>query len=298
MALPASSPLTSGGRPRRNTLGGLIDAAQNGDPGRRLQYCCHSSRRGTQALLDGVVAPRCGANRRLAQPSRGYRCGDNQAVVPARHSPRRRMHCPARLQIVTLTPRSEKAPEPKAAHHLATRRRGLPPTTPPQRRRTRPERQPRRTRRTAPRAAICSRLATPPQRAAGIAPIPAASLRVCGTPSRDSPASVARRSRKAQAPPRRAVKVLRAVRVPAAPARAVALEASSTTPQLIERSAPFPPGRGPISMQSLLRLLGPDAGVADDSDRHRARQADVLHPRTGRDDRRVLQNRQHARHVP
>ena len=48
----------------------------------------------------------------------------------------------------------------------------------------------------------------------------------------------------------------------------------------------------------LLRSLDPLAGVADDADRHGAGQADVLHAGTGGDDRGVLQDRQHGRHVP
>ncbi len=44
--------------------------------------------------------------------------------------------------------------------------------------------------------------------------------------------------------------------------------------------------------------LDPLAGVADDAHRHRAGQADVLHARARGDDRGVLQDRQHRRHVP
>ena len=105
-------------------------------------------------------------------------------------------------------------------------------------------------------------------------------------------------SRKLRPLPRRAAKAVRAVQVPAAPARAAAAEASNHIPLSAQRSAPFPPGRGPISMRDLLRLLGPHAGVADDAHGHRTSQADVLHTRARRDDRRVLQDRQNRRHVP
>jgi hypothetical protein len=51
-------------------------------------------------------------------------------------------------------------------------------------------------------------------------------------------------------------------------------------------------------LDCLLRSLDPFGGITDDADRHRARQAHVLHAGAGRDDRGVLQDRQHGRHVP
>src|SRR5271163_3970641 len=44
--------------------------------------------------------------------------------------------------------------------------------------------------------------------------------------------------------------------------------------------------------------LHPLPGIADNPDRHCAREADVLHAGAGTDDRGVLQDRQHSRHVP
>ncbi len=66
-------------------------------------------------------------------------------------------------------------------------------------------------------------------------------------------------------------------------------------PQIAPRAEPGSGGR-----TWSLELLGlhPRARVADDADRHRAREVDVLDVGPHGDDRGVLQDRQHGRHVP
>ena len=64
------------------------------------------------------------------------------------------------------------------------------------------------------------------------------------------------------------------------------------------RARPATPDASVAPPRRVLRRLGPVSGVADDPHRHRAAQADVLHARAGGDDRGVLQDGQHRRHVP
>src|SRR6516164_727490 len=80
----------------------------------------------------------------------------------------------------------------------------------------------------------------------------------------------------------------------------------SMPPLVLKTSVP-PPVRKRLSLSGgtcvppkakLWTGFDPLPGVADDADRYRARQADVLYARAGRDDGGVLQDRQHGRHVP
>ena len=230
VGLPAIVPLNTTAQALGETLDGFIAAAQTGDPGVAFDAVVTQAAAVTQAFLNVAVAPDGGG---LVSGLQNLREAIAEAIGKPAPSPflaSANALPSATAKSVTLTAPLEKGPEPKALSTSGDQKTGSAAPTLLPRRRTPAERQLRRTRRTAPRAAICSRLEPHPQRVAGIAPTPEASPRGCGTPSRVSPASVARRrpTRRHRAPlHRRATKAVRAVQVPAIPARAVAAEASN-----------------------------------------------------------------------
>ena len=133
-----------------NTLGGLIDAAQNGDPEGAFNTVVTQAAAGTSALLGGVLDPQFG----LIAGLNGLRAAIAAAITtPSFPSPAAITDVTkapgGAAQTFALTTAQEKAPESKRAHRLTKSRPGLLPTAPPQRRRAGQEQQPRP--RTAPR---------------------------------------------------------------------------------------------------------------------------------------------------
>ncbi len=209
-----------------NTLAGLVQAVQNGDPEAAFNAVVNQAAAAVAAIVNGAVDPNFGLLGGLQhlREEIGTAIGTPLAVADASTA------LPsAAAKSVTLKAPLEKAPEPNALTTSGDEKTGSaavdagatakdPSGTP----------TPPSTKDSANGGNLFTPSA-PPQRVAGIAPTPEASVKVCGTPSRGSPALVATRSRKARAHHPRVVKALQAVQVPAAPARAVAAQASSAT---------------------------------------------------------------------
>ena len=230
VGLPAIVPVNTTAQALGETLDGFIAAAQTGDPGVAFDAVVTQAAAVTQAFLNVAVAPDGGG---LVSGLQNLREAIAEAIGKPAPSPllaSANALPSATAKTVTLTAPLEKSPEPKALttsgdqktgsaadDATATAKDSTTTTTPTDTK-------------DSTKGGNLFTPEPPPQRVAGIAPTPAASPRGCETPSRGSPASVARRSptRRRRAPlHRRATKALRAVQVPAIPARAVAAKASN-----------------------------------------------------------------------